>query len=274
MSDVKLELDTKIRLNNGVEMPVLGFGTWQLQGEQAEESIIYALRNGYRMIDTAKIYQNEEDVGKALKRSNINREEIFITTKLCPSEQGYRSTIDACDKSLKLLGIDYIDLYLIHWPVAESLIETWETMILLQKREKCRAIGVSNYMIPHLQYLMTYSSIKPAVNQVEFTPYMYQRDLLEFCKSHQIQLESYSPLTRKVKLEDPRLVLMASKYNKSTAQILIRWVLQKGQITIPKSSRKEKIKENIDVFDFTISPGDMDLLDTLNENLHVSPGRL
>lgn len=240
MSDVKLEQETTVRLNNGIEMPVLGFGTWQLYGAQAENSIIYALRNGYRMIDTARIYQNEEDVGNALRKNNIEREKIFITTKLYPVEQGYRSTIDACEKSLRLMRLDYIDLYLIHWPVAELLIETWEAMIQLQKKGKCRAIGVSNYMIPHLEYLMAYSSIKPAVNQVEFTPYMYQKDLHVFCKSHQIQLESYSPLTRRVKLEDPRLVLLASKYNKSTAQILIRWILQKGLITIPKSSREKK----------------------------------
>jgi diketogulonate reductase-like aldo/keto reductase len=274
MSDVELELDTKIRLNTGIEMPVLGLGTWQLHGALAEKSIIYALRNGYRMIDTARIYQNEDDVGKAIRKSNIDREKIFITTKLYPAEQGYRTTIDACDKSLRLLGIDYIDLYLIHWPVAELLIETWDAMTLLQKKGKCRAIGVSNYMIPHLEYLMAHSSIKPAVNQVEFTPYMYQKDLHVFCKNHQIQLESYSPLTRRVKLEDPGLVLMASKYNKSTAQVLIRWVLQKGLITIPKSSREEKIKENIDVFDFNILPEDMEMLDSFNEYLHVPPGLL
>jgi methylglyoxal/glyoxal reductase len=269
MPDEEINLETRIKLNNGVEMPVIGFGTWQLYGEQAERSVACALKTGYRMIDTAKIYENEVEVGKAVKQSGIKREDIFITTKLFPAEQGYSSTISACGKSLELLGMDYVDLYLIHWPVEKLLLETWEAMIALLRKGQCRAIGVSNYMIAHLEYLMACSSITPAVNQVEFSPYLYQKDLFLFCKSHKIQLESYGPLTRKVKLRDSKLVLLASKYQKSTAQVLIRWGLQKGLVTIPKSCREERIKENVNVFDFNISPEDMSILDMFNEDLHV-----
>jgi diketogulonate reductase-like aldo/keto reductase len=269
MSNDSVNIETKVRLNNGVEMPVLGFGTWQLYGAEAEEPVICALKNGYRLIDTATIYQNETEVGNAIKRSGIAREEIFITTKLWPAEQGYRSAIAACERSIKLLGLSYVDLYLIHWPVMKLLNETWKAMETLLREGKCRAIGVSNYMIQHPDYLFSYSSIIPAINQVEFNPYLNQKNLLEFCKTNRIQLESYCPLTRRMKLVDPKLVSIAAKYHKTTAQVLIRWALQKGLVTIPKSSREEKIRENIDVFDFYISPEYMNTLDSFNEDLRV-----
>ncbi len=236
MMENKIDINTKVKLNNGFEIPILGLGIWQVHSRGAEEIVLCALRAGYRLIDTAEIYGNEEDVGKALHKSGIPRKEIFVTTKLWNSDHGYTPTIAACERSLKRLGLSYIDLYLIHWPVQNLRNETWKAMEKLLEEEKCRAIGVSNYMIWHLQELLNNSSAIPAVNQVEFSPYLYQRDLLEFCCSHEIQLEAYSPLTKGRKLSDPKLVSLAIKYSKNPAQILIRWLLQRGVVAIPKSS--------------------------------------
>ncbi len=271
MTENKINFNAKVKLNNGVGMPIIGLGTWQINsGKKAEKTILYALKAGYRLIDTAQIYGNEESVGKALNKSGIPREEVFITTKLWNSEHGYESAIAACGRSLKRMGISYIDLYLIHWPVTGLRNETWKAMETLLDEGKCRAIGVSNYMIRHLEELLDSSSTIPAVNQVEFSPYLYQKDLLEFCCFHGIQLEAYSPLTRGLKLGDPKLISIARKYRKSTAQILIRWILQRGIIAIPRSSKEERIRNNANVFDFTISPEDMRALDFFNENFRMS----
>ena len=270
MMENQINFSTKVKLNNGVEMPILGLGTWQItSGKEAEGAVLNALKAGYRLIDTAEIYGNEESVGKALNKSGIPREEVFITTKLWNSEHGYESAIAACGRSLKRLGLSYIDLYLIHWPVTGLRNETWKAMETLLEEGKCRAIGVSNYMIRHLEEILDNSPTIPAVNQVEFSPYLYQKDLLEFCCSHGIQLESYSPLTRGLKLGDPRLVSIARKYHKSTAQILLRWVLQQGIVAVPKSSKEKHIHDNANVFDFTLSPEDMSVLGSLNENLRI-----
>ncbi len=270
MTGNKLNFSTKVRLNNGVEMPILGLGTWQINsGKETEEAVLCALKTGYRLIDTAQIYGNEESVGKALHKSGIKREEVFITTKLWNSDHGYKSAIVACEGSLKRLGLSYIDLYLIHWPVTGLRNETWKAMEALLEEGKCRAIGVSNYTIRHLDELLSGSSVVPAVNQVEFSSYLYQKALLEFCCSRGIQLEAYSPLTRGLKLGDSRLVSIANKYCKNTAQILIRWVLQRGIVAIPKSSKEENIRDNANVFDFTISPEDMRVLDSFNEDLRI-----
>lgn len=270
MTQNTLNFSTKVRLNNGVEMPILGLGTWQINsGKETEEAVRCALKTGYRLIDTAQIYGNEESVGKALHKSGIPREEVFITTKLWNSDHGYKSAIAACEGSLKRLGLSYIDLYLIHWPVTSLRNETWKAMETLLEEGKCRAIGVSNYAVRHLEELLNGSSAVPAVNQVEFSPYLYQKALLEFCCSCGIQLEAYSPLTRGLKLGDPRLVSIARKYHKNTAQILIRWVLQRGVVAIPKSSKEENIRDNTSVFDFIISPEDMRVLDSFNEDLRI-----
>ena len=267
----EITIDTRVKLNNGVEIPVFGLGTFQMRsGKETQQAVLYALEAGYRLIDTAQMYGNEEDVGQALRKSGITREEVFITTKLWNSEHGYQKALDACEESLKKLGSFYIDLYLIHWPVQGLRHETWKAMQTLLEKGKCRAIGVSNYMIRHLEELLDNSEAIPAVNQVEFSPYLYQKDLLEFCRSHDIQLESYSPLTKGHKLNDPKLVAIAAKYSKSPAQILIRWVLQKVVVVIPKSSRKERILENADVFDFKISLDDIRLLDSFNQSLRTS----
>jgi len=266
----EISIDTKVKLNNGVEMPVFGLGTYQARKGEAREAVLQALEVGYRLIDTASMYGNEEDIGEALRKSGLPREEVFITTKLWNSDHGYNNALAAFEESRKKLGLDYVDLYLIHWPVESLRNETWKAMEKLLEEGKCRAIGVSNYMIWHLEELLSHSSTIPAVNQVEFHPYLYLKDLLDFCHSHDIRLESYSPLTKGEKLDDPRLASLASKYSKTPAQILIRWVLQKGVIVIPKSSRKEKIEENADVFDFMILPEDMNALDFFHLNLRTS----
>jgi diketogulonate reductase-like aldo/keto reductase len=266
----KINFSTKIKLNNGVEMPILGLGTWQMNsGREAEDAALCALKTGYRLIDTASAYANEESIGKALHKSGIPREEVFITTKLWNSDHGYGSAIATCTRSLERLGLHYIDLYLIHWPVTGIRNETWKAMETLLGEGKCRAIGVSNYTIRHLEELLDTSSTIPAVNQVEFSPYLYQKTLLEFCCSHGIQLEAYSTLTRGVKLDDPKLSAISGRYQKSTAQIIIRWALQHGIVVIPKSSNEDRIRANADVFDFAISVEDMSSLDAFNENLRI-----
>jgi diketogulonate reductase-like aldo/keto reductase len=271
MSFEQLSIDSKVILNNGVSMPVFGLGTY-LSGTSREtlETVMYALEIGYRLIDTARFYGNERDIGKAIKKCGIPREEIFVTTKLWNSDHGYNRALDAFEKSLDDLGLDFVDLFLIHWPEQDLRNESWRALEKLQVEGKCRAIGVSNYTIGHLKELLDISPVMPAVNQCEFSPFLYQKDLLDFCRSNNIQFESYSPLTKGHRLDDLRISDIAQKYSKSVAQILIRWTLQKEVIVIPKSSRKERIRENADVFDFVISPEDMDRLDVLHENLRVS----
>jgi methylglyoxal/glyoxal reductase len=259
-----------IKLNNGVAIPVLGLGVYQAaSGGEAERAVRYALEIGYRHIDTASVYENEQDVGRAIKESEIPREEIFITTKLWNSHHGYDSTLMAFDESRKRLGVDYIDLYLIHWPVEDLRQESWHAMASLLEKGVCRAIGVSNYTINHLEELLASSALIPAVNQVEFSPFLYQKDLLEFCKRNRIQLEAYSPLTQGKKLDHPALVALAKKYNKTAAQILIRWAIEHELVVIPKSVHPSRIKENADVFDFSIGREDMALLDGLDEGFRT-----
>jgi len=267
----RISIETKVELNNGVEMPLFGLGTYQARpGKQTKDAVLYALEIGYRLIDTAAMYENEEAVGEAIKESGIPREEIFLTTKLWNADHGYEKALAAFEESLKRLGLSYIDLYLIHFPVENLRNESWRALEKLLEQGKSRAIGVSNYMIWHLEELFKSSSTIPAINQVEFNPYLYQKELLDFCKSHSIMFEAYSPLTKGHKLDDPKLGEVASKYSKSPAQILIRWALQKGTIVIPKSSNKERILENATVFDFEITTEDMNHLDSFHQDLRTS----
>jgi diketogulonate reductase-like aldo/keto reductase len=265
-----LTLSSTKRLNDGTEMPLLGLGMWQVpQGRAGIETVKYALKVGYRLIDTASMYGNEREVGVAVRESGLPREEVFITTKLWNSDHGYERAMRACDTSLKLLGLEYIDLYLIHWPVTGARKETWDALVTLRKEGKCRSIGVSNYTIRHLQELMNSSSVLPSVNQVEFNPFLYQRELLEFCKAKKVALEAYRPLTKGHRLGHPVLLEIAQKYSQTPAQIMIRWSLQHDLIVIPKSAKPERIIENSRVFDFTISGDDMARLDALNEDLRT-----
>ncbi len=269
-SVMQLSLQSVGLLNNGVEIPRLGLGVYQAPpGESTLRAVKYALKIGYRHIDTAWLYGNEIDVGRAIRESGIEREEIFITTKVWNSDQGYQSTLAACDRSLKLLGLPYVDLYLIHWPVEGQGKDTWKAMIQLLNEGKTRAIGVSNFEVFHLQEIFQNFDVIPSVNQVEFHPFLFQEKLLEFCKNSNIQLEAYSPLTRGQRLNHPTLVGLAKKYGKSSAQILIRWNLQHGLVVIPKSIHENRIRENIQVFDFQLEETDMKLLNSLNEDLHT-----
>jgi diketogulonate reductase-like aldo/keto reductase len=265
-----LTLDSRAGLNNGVEIPRLGIGVYQSPpGQTTENAVRYALMIGYRLIDTAQLYGNEEDVGRALRKSGVSRDDVFITTKVWNSNQGYESTLQACNKSLQKLGLSYLDLYLIHWPVHGMSEETWKAMVRLLQEQKTRAIGVSNYDIDDLSQLMQSSDVLPAVDQVEFHPFLYQERLLRFCEKNGIQMEAYSPLTRGMRISHPTIVAVANKYRKTPAQVLIRWSLQHGLVVIPKSVHEERILENSKVFDFELEPEDMEHLNSLNENLRT-----
>jgi len=263
-------LSAKVLLNNGVKIPLLGFGTWQLRGEKVLQPLTWALETGYRHIDTAMAYTNEKIIGKVIMESEILRDELFITTKLWIWDFEPTKALEAINASLKRLGLKYVDLYLVHWP-AEGYLDIWKPMEQILTEGKARAIGVSNFLIHHLEQLQEIAEIPPAVNQIEFSPYNFNLQLFDYCKKSNIKIAAYSPLTRGLKLGDPKLLRIASKYNKTTAQILLRWNLQKGSIVIPKSSSKTRIIENSEIFDFTISQQDMNELDSFNENLRI-PG--
>lgn len=266
-----ISIDSRVKLNNNVEMPCLGLGIYLAgSGKEAQNAIQYSLKEGYRLIDTAKIYGNERDVGIAIMESKIPREEIFVTTKLWNSDHGYDKTLKAFDESLKKLDLDYIDLYLIHWPVENVRKESWRAMEKIYFNGRCRAIGVSNYTISHLAELLDCADVVPTVNQVEFSPFLYQEDLLDFCHSQNIKLEAYSPLTRGKKFKHPTIQAISKKYSKTPAQILLRWALQHDVIVIPKSVNKNRIKDNANIFDFSILRDDMKVLNSLNEDFRVS----
>jgi methylglyoxal/glyoxal reductase len=267
---MQLTINSTYKLNNGVEIPVLGLGVFRSpEGDTTQSAVLSALKTGYRHIDTARVYANEKSVGEAVRRSGLSRNEIFVTTKLWNADQGYDSTLRACNESLRLMGLDYLDLFLVHWPVPVLRRDTWRAMETLVEQGVCRAVGVSNYMVRHIEEILSYCRVKPAVNQIELTPYNYlfRKPLVDLCRANDIQLEAYSPLTKGQKLKDAKLMQIAARYNKSTAQLLIRWVLEQGVVVIPKSVSPERIRQNSEVFDFTISAEDMALLETFNENL-------
>jgi methylglyoxal/glyoxal reductase len=267
---VQLTLQSHATLNNGVEIPRLGLGVYQTPiGETTLRAVKYALKIGYRHIDTAWLYGNEGDVGRAVLESGIPRDEVFITTKLWNNDQGYDSTLMACERSLRRLGLSHVDLYLIHWPVDGMGKDTWKAMIQLLRAGKAKAIGVSNYDIFQVKEISQNFDVSPSVNQVEFHPFLYQEGLLRFCTDNSIQLEAYSPLTRGSKLNHPVLRKLEKKYSKASAQILIRWSLQHELVVIPKSIHENRIKENSQVFDFQLEEEDMKLLNSLNENFHT-----
>lgn len=249
-------------LHNGVEMPYFGLGVWQTrEGNEVINAVKWAIQAGYRHIDTAAIYDNEEGVGEGIKASGVPREDIFLVSKVWNSEQGYDSTIKAFETSLQKLNTEYLDLYLIHWPVKGKYKETWKALEELYRQKRIRAIGVSNFLQHHLEDLLTEASIVPMVNQMEFHPYLVQQDLLDFCRSKNIQYEAWSPLMQGKIFELNVFKKMAGKYKKTIAQLVLRWDLQKGVITIPKSSKKHRILDNAAIFDFSISKEDMAILD-------------
>lgn len=249
-----------IQLNNGVQMPTLGLGVYQLQGDEAVRAILWALEAGYRHIDTAALYMNEKEVGRSIKQSGIPRSEIFVTTKIYPTS--FLFAEEAFERSLDNLQMDYVDLYLIHWPEAGKS-NAWKILERIYAQKQARAIGVSNYAIEDLEYLLENTDIVPTVNQVEFHPFFYQPLLLKYCKEKNIALEAYSPLNRGNKLNHPALERIACKYDRTPAQIMLRWSVQHGTILIPKSAKKDRIIENSKIFDFELENEDMDRLNSL-----------
>lgn len=253
-------------------MQWLGLGVYKIkEGNEVIESVKTALNNGYRSFDTAAIYRNEEGVGQAIKESTVPRKDLFITTKVWNSDQGYESTLQAFDASIEKLGLDYVDLYLIHWPVKGKYTETWKALEKLYKDGRVRAIGVSNFNIHHLEDIMEIAEIIPMVNQVEYHPHLTQKELHNFCKKHGIQLEAWSPLKQGELLSEPTINKIARKYQKSPAQIILRWDIQNQVVTIPKSINESRIIENANIFDFELTPVEMSEIDALNKDHRIGP---
>ncbi|MEU4497690.1 aldo/keto reductase [Streptomyces sp. NPDC023998] len=263
-----------ISLNNGVAMPQLGFGVWQVPDDEAAKAVGLALAAGYRSIDTAAIYENEEGTGRAVAASGIPREELFITTKLWNSEQGYDSTLRAFDASLDRLGLDHIDLYLIHWPVPSkgAYVDTYKAFEKIYADGRAKAIGVSNFLPEHLTRLIEETSVVPAVNQIELHPQLQQAELRAFHAQHGIKTEAWSPLGQgRGLLEVPTVVAIAQKHERTPAQVVLRWHLQIGNVVIPKSVTPSRIQENIDVFGFELDDEDMSALAALDEGKRLGP---
>ncbi|MFD1038276.1 aldo/keto reductase [Virgibacillus byunsanensis] len=263
-----------ITLNNGIEMPQLGFGVWQVPDDEVTPAVEKALEVGYRSIDTAKVYENERGVGKAIANSGVSREKLFITTKVWNSDQGYDNTLKAFDESLEKLGLNYIDLYLIHWPTPEfdDYVDTYKAIEKLYNDGKVRAIGVCNFNMEHLQRILDECDVVPAVNQVECHPYLQQNELKEFCRQNNIYLEAWSPLMQGGEVLNNEIIKdIAEKHSKTPAQVIIRWHLQNGSIVIPKSVTPSRIEQNFDVFDFELSSDDMENIKSLNRDERKGP---
>ena len=258
----------RLALNNGVQIPQVGLGVWQAaRGDVTQGAVRAALELGYRHVDTAKDYGNEREVGEAVRDSGLPREEVFVTTKLWNDDQGYDATFRAFEQSSKRLGLEYIDLYLLHWPVAGKRLDSWQALEELYAQKRVRAIGVSNFLVPHLEELLAQAQVVPQVNQIELTPFLQRRETLAFCKQHNIVVEAYSPLTRGQKFNDPTLRRVAHEVGRSPAQVLLRWGIQKGVVVLPKSVARERIAQNAALFDFELNPDTMLALDGLEANL-------
>ena len=268
-------LQDTIKLNNEVEMPGMGLGVFQVENDTTAEIVKNAIELGYRSIDTAAIYGNEAGVGEGIKlalaSTGLNREDLFITSKVWNAGLNYEETISAYEESLEKLGLDYLDLYLIHWPGKNKFAESWSALEDLYIEGKIRAIGVCNFNISHLQDLMKNTRVTPAINQVEFHPRLQHQSLRAYCKEHNIQLEAWAPLMQGGLLEDPTIAKIAEKYGKSNSQIILRWDIQNGVITIPKSVRKERMAQNADIFDFSLTVEEMQIINAMNLDKRVGP---
>ncbi|MFF7776545.1 aldo/keto reductase [Streptomyces tanashiensis] len=262
-----------VTLNNGVEIPQLGFGVFQVADDETTTAVTAALEAGYRSIDTAAIYGNEAGVGRALSTSGLAREDLFVTTKLWNADQGYDATLRAFDDSLAKLGLEYVDLYLIHWPTpARDLYrESWRALERLADEGRIRAAGVSNFQPEHLRRLMDGAALTPAVNQIELHPALHQSELRAFHGDHRIATEAWSPLAQGAVLDDPAIVAMAAAHGKSPAQVVIRWHLQLGNVVIPKSVTPDRIRANFDVFDFVLTDEEMAAVAGLDRGLRTGP---
>jgi len=259
---------TTLPLNSGARIPQLGLGVWQTPaGPTARQAVLEALRVGYRHVDTARIYGNESDVGAAVRASGVPREQVFVTTKLWNDDHGYDRALRAFDASLQRLGLDYVDLFLLHWPVAGKRLESWRALERLYEEKRARSIGVSNFLVPHLKELLGAAKTVPAVDQIELTPFLQRRDTTALCRQHGIVVEAYSPLTRGGRLGDPALVDLARRSGRTPAQVLLRWNVQHGNVVLPKSAHPARIAENAKIFDFQLDEQAMAQLDALDEGL-------
>jgi diketogulonate reductase-like aldo/keto reductase len=262
-----------VKLNTGDKMPEIGFGTWKISNQKdAKKAVKTAIKVGYKLIDTAKIYGNEEGVGEGIKEGGVDRAELFVTTKLWNDDQGYESGLKAFDESLKRLGLEYVDLYLIHWPGTDRRAEAWKALQEIQSQGLAKNIGVSNYTVRHLEEVLSSSKVVPAVNQIEFHPFIYedQKEVLEYCKKNKIVVEAYSPLARARDMENTTLHAIAVRHGKTIAQVMLRWAIQHGTVPIPKSTNPGRTKENIEVFDFDLAEEEMNTINRLSTNKRVT----
>jgi len=266
-----LGVDSCIRLADGVEIPRLGLGVYQSRpGEETRRAVVAALAAGYRHVDTARVYGNERDVGAALRESGVPRERVFVTTKLWNADHGYDATLRAVDASLSRLGLEQLDLYLVHWPVEGLRRDTWRAMEEIRAAGKARSIGVSNYTPRHLEELLGHARVPPSVDQVELHPFLRQDALEAFARLHRVQVEAYAPLAKALRMDHPTLRAVAARHGKTPAQVLVRWGLQRDLVVIPKSVRPERIRENAQVFDFALDDADLKALRGLDEGLRTS----
>jgi diketogulonate reductase-like aldo/keto reductase len=274
-SDSGSEVDSTT-LNNRVAMPWLGLGVWQIRDDAETERVVcHAIGQGYRSVDTARIYGNERGVGRAIRHCGVPREQLFITTKVWNDDVRRDRVTAAFDESLDLLGLEYLDLYLVHWPITGKIVTAWRAMEQIARSGRVKAIGVSNHLRPHLDELLADASIRPAVNQIEFHPYLQSRPLLAFCRENGIQIEAWSPLMRGgTLLQDPVLVAIAQRHGKSVAQVVLRWDIQHHVVTIPKSVKPQRLAENAAIFDFTLSAADMKAIDALDRDHRTGPNPL
>lgn len=266
-----MQIDSKIKLNNGVEMPYFGLGLFRTgPGRKTIDAVKWAYESGYRLFDTAQFYHNEAELGDAIEEIGMNREEIFLTTKLWTSNFEYDKVLKTFNESFKNINSEYIDLFLLHYPVSGERLGAWKALEKIYDEGQVKSIGVSNFTINHLKELLENSSVIPVVNQVEFHPWLFQKELLQFCQENKIQLQAYSPLVKGQRVNNPEIVEIAKKYDKTPAQILIRWSLEHKVSVIPKSNNKNRIKENSNIFDFSINREDLGNLDALDEHYHCS----
>lgn len=269
---MSISLDTTVALHGTVQIPLLGFGTYKVKdGEDVKQAVATALDLGYRHIDTATLYRNEEGVGRAVAASGIDRSEIFVTTKVWNSDQGFEPTLAANAASLERLGMDYVDLYLVHWPKPAHTVETWRAMEEIQATGKSRAIGVSNFLTHHLDLLLENANVVPSINQIQFNPHLQSPDLVEYCDERGIVIEAWGPLKQGLIMDDPELSAIAATHGATVAQVVLRWMLQRGVVAIPKSVTPSRIAENADLYGFELSADEISTINAMDRDDRVGP---